>query len=178
MENIELNENSELVFTNGIAYVEKFITKEGEDILLDSCPYCGKILEDLNIDKCPGCHESLKPNSDIIKTFLKQNKLEDCIQMLEENNLLDYDALKKMKESDYKEIGITKIGDRKKLTSIFNSDKKSFGKGCLIPIIITVVIIAAALLILNHFGILAAIGKILSGFIAAGILLILFAYLN
>lgn len=54
-----------------------------------------------------------------IKQKLIENNLKSCIEILEANHLLDEDALSSMTNEDYISIGISIIGDRKKLLSLF-----------------------------------------------------------
>ena len=56
---------------------------------------------------------------DEIKEKLKNNGLENYIPVFQENHLLDRDVLSSMTDEDYISIGITIIGDRKKLRLLF-----------------------------------------------------------
>ena len=58
-----------------------------------------------------------------IKQKLIDNNLESCIEILEENHLLDEAALSSMTNDDYISIGISIIGDRKKLLSLFGKSE-------------------------------------------------------
>ncbi|WP_296320143.1 hypothetical protein [Treponema sp. UBA3813] len=105
-------------------------------------------------------------NSAKLKSLLVSNGLEHCIPLLEEKKLLDKSLLAKMTESDYEKIGITEISDRKKLLTLFGKKEK----GCLIPILIVIAIIAGVLILLHYLGILGSLVKIVEG---AGLLLLL-----
>ena len=102
-----------------------------------------------------------------LKSLLESNGLEHCIPLLEEKKLLDKLLLAKMTESDYEKIGITEISDRKKLLTLFGKKEK----GCLIPILIVIAIIAGVLILLHYLGILGSLVKIVEG---AGLLLLVF----
>lgn len=58
--------------------------------------------------------------SEEIKQKLIENNLDSCIETFEANHLLDEDALSSMTNEDYISIGISIIGDRKKLLSLFS----------------------------------------------------------
>lgn len=55
-----------------------------------------------------------------IKQKLTENNLENYIPVFEQNHLLDEDVLRSMTNDDYLEIGISILGDRKKMLSLFS----------------------------------------------------------
>ena len=57
---------------------------------------------------------------DEIKKKLEDNNLSNYIDIFEKNHLFDIDVLQSMTNDDYLSIGISIIGDRKKLLSIFS----------------------------------------------------------
>lgn len=73
-----------------------------------------------------------------IENKLIENGLSDYIDLFEKNHLFDIDVLKMMSNEDYSSIGISIIGDRKKLIKIFseiqhennskNEEPENFGK--------------------------------------------------
>lgn len=62
--------------------------------------------------------------SDEIKQKLIDNGLENYIPLFEEHHLLDISALSTMTNEDYLSIGVTIIGDRKKLLSLFEKKEE------------------------------------------------------
>jgi len=63
-----------------------------------------------------------------IKQKLRDNGLKDCIPIFEQNHLLDENTLATMTNDDYLSIGISIIGDRKKLLSMFQPKKDSISQ--------------------------------------------------
>lgn len=73
-----------------------------------------------------------------IENKLIENGLSDYIELFEKNHLFDIDVLKMMTNEDYSSIGISIIGDRKKLIKIFsevqsennskNEEPENFGR--------------------------------------------------
>lgn len=59
-----------------------------------------------------------------IKQKLTDNGFESLIPIFEENHLMDMQALSLMTDSDYQSIGVTVLGDRKKLLYIFQNSKE------------------------------------------------------
>ena len=62
-------------------------------------------------------------SSDAIKEKLIKNGFENYISIFEENHIMDSEVLKSMTNEDYQSIGISILGDRKKLLSIFQDNK-------------------------------------------------------
>lgn len=60
---------------------------------------------------------------DELVEILKQNNLESCIEKLRENHMLDENLLSSITDEDCVSIGITLLGDRKKLISLFKEQK-------------------------------------------------------
>lgn len=67
-------------------------------------------------------------NEEKIKQKLTENKLETYIPIFEKNHLLDENILATMTDEDYLSIGITILGDRKKLILLFKSNTKNSSK--------------------------------------------------
>lgn len=63
--------------------------------------------------------------SDEIKQWLASNNLESCIEIFDKNHLLDEESLSTMTNEDYISIGVSIIGDRKKLLFKFGKTEKS-----------------------------------------------------
>lgn len=61
--------------------------------------------------------------SDEIKQKLIDNGFESLISIFEENHLLDENTLSRMTDADYQSIGISALGDRKKLMYLFSDNK-------------------------------------------------------
>ncbi|MEE3314450.1 MAG: hypothetical protein VZR56_09875 [Treponema sp.] len=59
-----------------------------------------------------------------IKQKLKDNGLENYIPIFQDNHLLDADVLASLTNEDYISVGITILGDRKKLQLLFSNDIK------------------------------------------------------
>ncbi len=62
--------------------------------------------------------------SEQIKEILIKNNLDNYIDVFEKNRLLDYQVLQTMTNEDYLSIGVTVIGDRKKLLMLFSAEKQ------------------------------------------------------
>lgn len=60
-------------------------------------------------------------SKDEIIRLLRNNNLSNYIDLFENNHLLDYDVLKTVTNEDYLSIGISNLGDRKKLLSLFSN---------------------------------------------------------
>ncbi len=56
-----------------------------------------------------------------IKQILIDNGFEYLIPIFEQNHLLDSHALSMMSDSDYQSIGVSVLGDRKKLLYLFQN---------------------------------------------------------
>ena len=54
-----------------------------------------------------------------VKNILLNNGLEQYIDLFEEEKLMDLGILKTITENDYEKIGISSLGDRKKLLGLF-----------------------------------------------------------
>lgn len=59
--------------------------------------------------------------ADEVKKLLKENGLESYIQIFEEQHLLDRKVLSSLTKDDYRELGISLIGDRKKMELLFST---------------------------------------------------------
>ena len=57
-----------------------------------------------------------------IKDLLTKNNLSSYIDLFEKNHLLDSEVLKTVTDADYQSIGVSILGDRKKLLSLFAND--------------------------------------------------------
>jgi len=55
------------------------------------------------------------------KEVLLENNLDKYITTFEENNLTDYSVLSEINEKDLEKIGISIIGDRKKIIKLFTN---------------------------------------------------------
>lgn len=160
-------------FLNGkyqMVFFDKKIFGIKNDVEVYHCPYCEIIIKDENSEICRICKKSLKATQEELKFFLKQQKLESSISILEKQNLLDVDILSKMKEKDYKKIGITSLRDRKKLASLFYSGSK----GCLIFTIIIIALILVTILILHHLGLLPSFLSTIKWFSIMAIIIFVF----
>ena len=58
--------------------------------------------------------------TDNLKNILVENNLHEYISIFEENKLSDTDIISELSESDLEKIGITALGDRKKILKIFS----------------------------------------------------------
>lgn len=112
--------------------------------------------------------KNINSNKEELKSFLREKGLENCIPILEEKKLLDKDVLSKMTESDYEKIGITEISGRKKLLVLFSKEKRG---GCLIPTLIFIGVIVAAIILLHFLGVLGSVISIVK-WVGIGILAI------
>lgn len=61
--------------------------------------------------------------TDELKEILAQNNLVEYVELFETHKLNTIDDLKELTESDYTEIGITALGDRKRLVKLFYEEK-------------------------------------------------------
>lgn len=61
--------------------------------------------------------------TDELKEILAQNNLVEYVELFETHKLNTLDDLKELTESDYTEIGITALGDRKRLLKLFYEEK-------------------------------------------------------
>jgi hypothetical protein len=62
-------------------------------------------------------------SDDLIK-ILTENELAECIPILEQNKLTTKDLLAEVTEADYEKIGVSALGDRKKLLKLFFKTEK------------------------------------------------------
>lgn len=113
-----------------------------------------------------------------VKSILKKEGLEKYIALFEENKLLDGVLLSKMTEEDYARMGITIVGDRKKLISLFPPQEKSSSKGCLVASLIIIAVIAGILILLHYMGVLDSVIKIFEGLGIALLAFVLFFWLS
>jgi hypothetical protein len=60
--------------------------------------------------------------NDELKKILVDNNLEDCIPKFEKNKISDFDIISELTESDLEKIGISALGDRKKILKLFSHD--------------------------------------------------------
>jgi hypothetical protein len=60
--------------------------------------------------------------SNELKQILMDNNLENCVSKFEENKILDFDIASELTESDLEKIGISALGDRKKILKLFSND--------------------------------------------------------
>lgn len=158
-----------MVLVNNIMFGTK------NDVEVYYCPHCGIIIKDKNSETCHICKKSLKATTEELKLLLEQQNLYSTISILEKENLLDIDILCKMKEKDYKKIGITSFRDRKKLTSLFYTDLKS----CLIFMVLFIALIIATILILHHLGLIPSILSTLKKiFVILAIIIIVYWWLD
>lgn len=58
-----------------------------------------------------------------LKEIFEQNNLAEYVELFETHKLNTIDDLKELTESDYTEIGITALGDRKRLVKLFYEEK-------------------------------------------------------
>lgn len=177
MPNFTIKENYQLTKIPDRIFVEQ-IGEEGKYY----CPYCyvrcgetssmcsncGKSLAEENKDVVTE-NSATSSDSDSVKSILIKERLESCIPILEENKLLNKKALSKMKEADYEKIGITAIGDRKLLVSLF---AESSNKGCIVAIIVTVAVLIGVIILLHYLGVFASLAKALESFAVATLVLI------
>jgi len=54
-----------------------------------------------------------------VRKILSENNLDEYITLFEQNKLDSIETLSSVNESDYEKLGITKMGDRKKLLKLF-----------------------------------------------------------
>jgi hypothetical protein len=58
---------------------------------------------------------------DELKHLLDENNLANCISIFEQHRLFDIDTVSDLTESDLEKIGISALGDRKKILKLFSS---------------------------------------------------------
>jgi hypothetical protein len=58
---------------------------------------------------------------DELKHILDENNLTNCVSVFEQNKLFDIDTVSDLTETDLEKIGISALGDRKKILRIFSS---------------------------------------------------------
>lgn len=66
--------------------------------------------------------------TDEIKQKLIDNGFESLISIFEENHLLNENALSRMTDADYQSIGVSILGDRKKLVYLFSNNNEDTNK--------------------------------------------------
>ncbi|MDR2738786.1 MAG: hypothetical protein LBB68_03020 [Treponema sp.] len=57
----------------------------------------------------------------ILKNLLDENNLTNCISVFEQHRLFDIDTVSDLTEADLEKIGISALGDRKKILRLFSS---------------------------------------------------------
>jgi hypothetical protein len=55
-----------------------------------------------------------------LRKILEENNLQDCIPIIEQQKLLDNETVSDLAESDLEKIGISSLGDRKKILRLFS----------------------------------------------------------
>jgi predicted component of type VI protein secretion system len=55
-----------------------------------------------------------------LKKILEENNLQECIPIFEQQKLLDVETVSDLTESDLEKIGISSLGDRKKILRLFS----------------------------------------------------------
>ena len=57
-----------------------------------------------------------------LRQILEENNLSDYIEILEKEKIFSIEDMKDLSQDDYKELGITALGDRKKFLKLFKDD--------------------------------------------------------
>ena len=57
-----------------------------------------------------------------IEDILKENNMDEYIEIFQKNKLVDFEIISKLNDSDFEKIGINILGDRKKIINIFSKD--------------------------------------------------------